>query len=306
MDERIYMRREHGELEPLLEERFATEDELQALIAEHPELIDGEQVQPGDPRRWILIAREKGIAETSGSGARWAIDHLIVDQDAVPTLVEVKRGSNAEIRRTVVGQMLEYAAHAAQNWTAEGLRNAFESSSIGWGRTPDEALGQLLQVDGDPDADRFWEEVAKNLAAKRLRLLFVADEIPDSLVRVVEFLNSQFRDIQVLAVEIKQFRAGSAQTLVPRVFGRTAGVSGRMKTGSSSRLTLQSFLDGFTREDEKKAAERLLTVANESGAILEWGPSGVSIRARCPRWAMADYCCLALHRADEKPRLDED
>ena len=92
-------------------------------------MLDGEQIRPGDPRRWILISREKGIAETSDAAARWAIDHLIVDQDAVPTLAEVKRGSNPEIRRTIVGQMLEYAAHAAQTWTADELRRTFEKST---------------------------------------------------------------------------------------------------------------------------------------------------------------------------------
>ena len=115
MAERIYTRAERGRLEPLEEKPFSTEDELQALIAEHPELLDGEQIRPGDPRRWILISREKGIAETSDAAARWAIDHLIIDQDAVPTLAEVKRGSNPEIRRTIVGQMLEYAAHAGHS-----------------------------------------------------------------------------------------------------------------------------------------------------------------------------------------------
>ena len=87
---------------------FATEDALQALIADHPELLDGKQMRPGDPRRWILVTREKGIAESVDSGSRWALDHLLVDQDAVPTLVEVKRGRNPEIRRAVVGQMLEW------------------------------------------------------------------------------------------------------------------------------------------------------------------------------------------------------
>ena len=65
MAERIYIRAERGRLEPLEEKPFSTEDELQALIAEYPELLDGEQIRPGDPRRWILISREKGIAETS-------------------------------------------------------------------------------------------------------------------------------------------------------------------------------------------------------------------------------------------------
>ena len=92
MAERIYTIVGEGELEPLEEAPFSTEDELQALIADHPELLDGEQMRPGDPRRWILITREKGISERSDAGARWSIDHLIIDQDAVPTLAEVKAG----------------------------------------------------------------------------------------------------------------------------------------------------------------------------------------------------------------------
>ena len=170
MSERIYTRGEQGRLEPLEEEPFSTEDEIQSLIAEHPELLDGEQIRPGDPRRWLLITREKGISETSGSGARWAVDHLIVDQDAVPTLAEVKRGSNPEIRRTIVGQMLEYAAHAAGTWTADELRRTFEESTSAQGHDPGQELGRLLRTDGQPDADGFWENVATNLSARRLTL----------------------------------------------------------------------------------------------------------------------------------------
>ena len=146
MAERIYTIVGEGELEPLEESPFSTEDELQALIAGHPELLDGEQMRPGDPRRWILITREKGIAERPDEGARWSIDHLIIDQDAVPTLAEVKRGSNPEIRRTVVGQMLEYAAHASQTWTVDELRQTFEESASARGLDPIDELGKLLQV----------------------------------------------------------------------------------------------------------------------------------------------------------------
>ena len=64
------------------------------------------------------------IAASAGEGARWSVDHLVIDQDAVPTLAEVKRGSNPEIRRTIVGRLLEYAAHASETWTAEELREA--------------------------------------------------------------------------------------------------------------------------------------------------------------------------------------
>ena len=284
MAERIYIRGDGGGLEPLEEEPFSTEDELQALIAEYSELLDGEQIRPGDPRRWILIAREKGIAETSDSGARWAIDHLIIDQDAVPTLAEVKRGSNPEIRRAIVGQLLEYAAHASRTWTADDLRRTFEESVNAQGHDPAEVLGRLLRTDGDPDADGFWENVATNLSARRIRLLFVGDEIPAPLERVVEFLNEQMPNIEVLAIEIKQFRGGQTQTLVPRVLGRTAKASAQGPARRGRSLNRETFLGEFTSDEVRNAAARLLDTALESGATLEWGPSSVSLRGRCSRW----------------------
>lgn len=280
MAERIYIRGRGGQLEPLKEEPFPTEDELQLLIAEHPELLDGEQIRPGDPRRWLLITREKGIAETSDSGARWAVDHLIVDQDAVPTLVEVKRGSNPEIRRTVVGQVLEYAAHAARTWTADQLRRTFEEST----GDPGEVLGGLLRTDGEPDADRFWERVSTNLSARRMRLLFVADEIPDELERVVEFLNEQMPNIEVLAVEIKQFRGEQTQTLVPRVLGRTAKAPSQGSTSRYQSLNRETFLGEFTSEEERSAAARLLDVAQKAGAEFAYNKGCISIRVRCSLW----------------------
>ena len=285
MTERIYMRDPQGRLEPLEGERFEKEDELQTLIAEHPELLDGTQIRPEDPLRWILIAREQGIAESSDAAARWAVDLLLADQDAQPTLVEVKRGANPEIRRTIVGQMLEYAAHAARTWTADTLRRAFEESTEARGLDPSEELGRLLVPDGEeePGSDGFWERVATNLDASRLRLLFVADDIPASLERVVEFLNAQMAGIEVLAVEIRQFKGDSRQTLVPRVIGRTAA-SPRPKGARRSKLDRESFLNAFVNPEHRSVAARLLGVADASGASVERYANGLGIRIPCSHW----------------------
>ena len=281
MAERIYTRSGEG-LEPLEEQPFKDENELQKLIADHPQLLDGEQMRPGDPRRWILIRREKGIPEGPSRPDRWTVDHLIIDQDAMPTLVEVKRSSNTEIRRTVVGQLLEYAAHASQTWSAEELRHTFEDSAKARDRDPDGDLAELLQADSEPDTEHFWKQVETNLAARRLRLLFVADEIPDPLEQVVKFLNEQMPEIEVLAVEIKQFRGKSGQVLVPRVIGRTSAVPNPSKR---RKLTREVFLQELGSEVARSAAERIFDAAEDSGAVLAWGSRGLSIRTRCPAWS---------------------
>lgn len=281
MAERIYVMDEQANLEPLEEAPFHLEDHLQELIARHPELLAGEQIHPSSPRRWILISREQGIPETSDAGDMWAVDHLLIDQDAVPTLVEVKRGSNSQLRREVVGQMLGYAAHATTTWDVNQIRRRFEDSRD----DGDEVLDELLGSEGEPNADDFWENVRINLAAKRIRLLFVADKIPDTLQRVVTFLNEQMPDIEVLAVEIKRFSGESQrQMLVPRVIGRVTSAPAR-GSSASSNVTRQSFLDRFNDPSTREAAGRLLDVVDAvSGVGLNPGRNRVTIRARCPLW----------------------
>ncbi len=79
MAEQIYILDNQGNLEPMQEQPFDLEDTLQELVANHPELLSGEQINPGNPRRWILIKREQGIADAEGGSYRWALDHLLID-----------------------------------------------------------------------------------------------------------------------------------------------------------------------------------------------------------------------------------
>ena len=151
MAERIHIKNASGEVEPLTEEPFATEAALQDLIAKHPELLSGEQMRPDDPLRWILIKREM---ELDG----WVVDHLLLDQYARPTLVEVKRGSNREVRRTIVGQMLDYAATAAAVWSNGGIRSAFEQDAASRGVDSIDELGNLLQPEDEADIEDLAEE----------------------------------------------------------------------------------------------------------------------------------------------------
>lgn len=275
--EHIYVRNEAGGLEPLMEKRFGEEAELQKLLAEHPELLEGTQINPQNPRRWILITREQGIAVTGDAAARWSLDVLVIDQDATPTLVEVKLGSNSDVRRKVVGQMLDYAAHA-HNLNADDLRQTFDAQ-------PDarKRLGALLNDKETPN--EFWNQVADNLEDRNIRLLFVADAIPDELTHIVDFLNAQMDRIEVLAVEVKRFEGKMPQTFMPRVIGRPDALPERSPSGGSRQnLTLKAFMNRLEDDAVRDAATRLLNAASECGARLSWGASSVSIRARCSTW----------------------
>ncbi len=144
MPKEIYHLNKEEELERMEEKRFGTEDELQELIARYPSLLSGEQMDPESPRRWLLISREQGIADVVGAGERWSVDHLFVDQDAIPTLVEAKLSGNPESRRKVVGQMMDYAAHATRTWQSETIQRSFRQRCILEGTDADYELSRFL------------------------------------------------------------------------------------------------------------------------------------------------------------------
>lgn len=103
----IFLLHPEGNLTEMSETAFALEVDLQELLALHPSLLPGDQIAPRAPRRWLLVSREVSVPDDTGT--RWALDHLFLDQDGVPTLVEVKRGSDPRTRREVVGRGVEEA-----------------------------------------------------------------------------------------------------------------------------------------------------------------------------------------------------
>jgi len=107
----IFMIDQDGRLLEMAATRYASEGVLQDLLAAHPDLLAGGLMDPSSPRRFLLIEREAGIPRSEGGPDHFSLDHLFLDQDAVPTLVEVKRRADTRIRRELVGRMLDYAAN---------------------------------------------------------------------------------------------------------------------------------------------------------------------------------------------------
>lgn len=287
MSDRIYVETNTGELRATDETPFDGEDELQRLIAANPELLGGEQIDGNEAKRWVLIKREQPVLPDEDAAGWWSLDHLFVDQDAVLTLVECKRGSNTELRRKVVAQMLDYAAHS-RFWRAADLREEFENRHESEANAQ-EALARLLAKSPDEidigEVDEFWTRVQTNLEARRIRLLFVADDIPDALVNVIKFLNEKMPDIDVLAVQIKRYKGELAPTTyVPRIIGQDASAEHR-SAGSTTRLSRENLLGSIPAGIERDAAAKLIKHAEAAGAYIDPRAGCVAIRARdCPAW----------------------
>lgn len=224
-----------GRLVELTAQPYDSEALLQGLLADYPGLIAGSQIDRAAPRRWLLVSREmRGPGEENGS-RRWSLDHLFLDQDGIPTLVEVKRSTDSRIRREVVGQMLDYAANAVMHWPVEAIKERFHVRCVEADLDPAAELDAFLAE--EDDAEAFWSRVKTNLQAGRIRLIFVADVIPPELQRIVEFLNTQMGPAEVLALEVKQYTGEGLRTLVPRVIGQTAEAQQKKSGGRGEGRT---------------------------------------------------------------------
>ena len=225
---------------------YLDEDEMQHLIAEHPDLLIGDQINSANPRCWLLLGREVGIATQEST---LSVDVVLLDQDGILTLIEVKHSNNNEIKRKVTGQLLEYAAHAVDNWKLETLKNYLKKT---WEKKGEkDPIAKFLPEKSD--ADKFWKQVESNLHTGKVRLIFVSDKFPDELKRVIIFLNQQMRETKVYGVEISLFgnKNDDSRMVVSRVIGKSEtpidpnekdffkqlkGTAGSKETESASKI----------------------------------------------------------------------
>lgn len=272
----IFLITHDNQLVEMAEQPYDSEELLQKWLAEHPHLLAGGQINSVEPRRWLLIAREMALPDEEDGAGRWAIDHLFLDQDAIPTIVEVKRSSDTRIRREVVGQMMDYAANAVVYWPVESLRSRYEAACEKDEVEPAQRLSEALSID---DEEQFWQSARTNLQAGRMRLLFVADTIPPELQRVVEFLNQQMAPAEVLAIEVKRYVGqgdGAINALVPRVIGQTAQAQGAkgVPAAASKQWDEKTFFEALQErrgDGDVQVARQILDWARGRGLWIWWG-----------------------------------
>lgn len=288
--EGVFLVRE-GELVEMTHSLYAAEADLQQLLADYPSLMSGRQVNSTNPRKWLLIAREQGLPAVADGPDQWSVDHLFVDQDGIPTVVEVKRSTDTRIRREVVGQMLDYAANGVCYWPVERLRDDL-AARLGGAEAADRAVTHFLagaEVLG-VTPEQFWRLVDGNLRAGRLRLLFVADAIPAQLQRIIEFLNEQMTQCEVLGIEIRQYLAEGHRVFAPTVIGQTSE-SRRLK----GRGDTPPFADllAAASDEVREVEARLSALAADEGWLVTTSAAGRQYKLR------SGWTLVQLYPGDE-------
>ena len=209
----ILIRRDSGAWETPDVLGFADEAALRDLIAEHPDLLP---MVNGEAASVIEFNTDVGPA-----------DVVVVTATGELILVECKLAQNREVRRTIVGQVVDYASRMwgmsidefEQRWTALA------------GESPFDAL--------DDEGGQIRRSIDDRLRQGRFSLVLAVDGINDDLRRIIEFLNhSTSADLTVLAFELARVARGDVEVLMPRTYGAELAAA---KSRDDSRATRYSW-----------------------------------------------------------------
>jgi hypothetical protein len=169
-------------------ERERYESELRDRIFEHPSLLPGFEGPTAAAKE--VEVRRAGPA-----------DVVVVNPDGQIAIVECKRASNQQSRRTVIGQLFEYAAGLWKN-QYEDLERIFEASET---RSGAKLTEPFEHVPGW-DEKTFRSNVSRTLIEGDFRLFIAVDEMTQPLKkrldRTVTFLNSRLSEVEFLAVAL--------------------------------------------------------------------------------------------------------
>jgi hypothetical protein len=238
---------------------FADEQALQNLLFMSPELIERTTAGP------LVFAKESAI--TSACFA----DLVGVASNGEILLIETKLARNPEIRRKVIGQILEYAAFL---WQMDfgSFDNFFIKSN---GKT---AFESLAHFEPDIDKELFRATVQENLQAGRFVLLIAVDEITHELDKILSYLSNRGAALQLEALAVRIYRKGETQILVPKRYGGRQNVAPQNQA-SPRKLTVEQIIANAQDEHTRSLLMLIVERWQGNGLYVDPGSVGISCKA---------------------------
>ncbi|MFC2038632.1 hypothetical protein ACFLUG_02565 [Chloroflexota bacterium] len=245
--------------------RYTNESELQSYLKQYPELIPLEEIMDNPPR---LVCIGEEVEVPSGY-----IDLLYIDEDGTLTIVETKLERNPEIRRKVIGQIMEYASQVVE-WSIDDVYSRAEAFL---GRSLEEVL---WEKNSDLSTEIFRNNLINKLQRGQMRLVIAVDEIVEILRTTVTFLNSN-SNLEILLLQVSCFNDGDIRKImVPLLFGHRK----KEMVTPGREMDPLTFLSKCQEGKHTRSIElyqklnKLKTVREEKGDYINWGIAGYSYR----------------------------
>jgi hypothetical protein len=193
------------------------EDWLQDFIYRNPHALPVRDIEPLF-KDLIPVCRE--LPTAAGP-----LDAVFINESGLLTLVECKLWRNAQARREVVAQILDYAKEISR-WSYDELESAISRSD----HHPGKPLYELVAARSDDlDEAAFHDSVCQNLKRGRFLLLIVGDGITESVELIADFLQQHAHlNFSLALIEIGIFRLPEnlldGYIIHPRVVARTVEI----------------------------------------------------------------------------------
>ena len=199
-------------------------------------------------------------------------DLIAIEPSGRIAIIEIKLARNAEARRAVIAQVLAYASYL---WGLE--QRTLEQDVLyqhlrarGY-----ESLAHAVEAndqEGSFDAEAFSAGVTESLKQGHFRLVFVLDEAPEELVRLVSYLETISDQLVIDLITLSAYSVNGSQILVPQ---RVEAEHPRLES-STSQIS------------RPKGEGRLVEGAGDFSASINMAPvaSQLLLRRLCD-WAIA-------------------
>jgi hypothetical protein len=219
------------------------EDYIQTLVHDHPKLLPISEIDP-------IFCGAVPICRELSTPAGF-VDNLLITPTGLPVLVECKLWRNAEARREVVGQILDYAKELAR-FTASDLQREV-SKALGAG--PGALLDVIRAADPSVDEIEFNDNLTANLRRGRFLLLIVGDGIRERVEAIAEYLQGHTGlHFSLGLVELSIYNLPDGARLVaPRVLANTHTVTRTVVAVPDGHM-VQADLSAASERDPEMAA----------------------------------------------------
>jgi len=249
------------EFRRLIEKKYKKELDIQNLIYNNPDIIPIEEIE--EDFKILKVTREFGIP---GAGST---DLVGIDNNANIYIIECKLAYNPQIKREVIGQILEYSSFI---WKMQF--NEFEQRFIQ--REGRSILDIFSDEITDPENQQeFTDKIKYNLDKGVFRLLIVVDKLNDTLKRNLEYINNiSSENVQIIGLEIVYFKDQNFEYFVPNIFGfKSKSIISNRKIWNEEMFL--SEINSLTKE-KKNILIYLLNFIKSNAPLYRWG-TGVEV-----------------------------
>lgn len=183
---------------------FPDEATLHNLVEQAPHLLP----LAGTPRL-IVLGREVQL----GSGRA---DLVAIEPSGRLAIIEIKLAWNAEARRAIIAQVLAYAAYL---WGLDQTTLEQDVLALHLQKRGYESLANAVasnDQEGSFDAEAFSAGITESLKLGHFRLVFVLDDVPAELVRLVNYLETISDQLVIDLITLSAYTVNGSQILVPQ------------------------------------------------------------------------------------------